>query len=266
MPRSEKSPSLKGTPGLALDFLRRPSRALDALDAPGSRLGQTAAIYAAALAALILFYAFKPPGFPQLLQDTATERFDSRGLWFWSVVFSWTILHTVVIAGMIGWYARLLKEGWLPARLALAALSLFVPFILLVVYLGRKEAGSGPFLLAWALIVAAMRPNFSKVDRGQWRPLLALMLGTNSLVLASLPLSLLAAVLRASPLYYAVEIVRSLWTIALVAYGTSRLCGLPVARAAAAVVLALAFALVFFSSLVYFDLLPTSAVIGFVAV
>lgn len=266
MQKSKKNgPPEAGASSLLLDLVVRPRRALDRIEAPGSALESSAAVYLAVLAASVLFYTFKPADFPPIPEGTAAMRF-SGGLGFWTAVFAWNALQTAVIAAMAAWYARLLAEGRLPARLGLGALSVVAPLLLLIVYLSVKRLNSGWPLVAWAALIALLRPNFRRVPRERWRPVLSLFMACNGVLLAALPLTLALTALRADRAYLALEIAKSLWILGLASYGMSRLAGLPPPRAVAAVVLSLLFSLVFFSSMYLYGVLPKTAVIGLLAV
>ena len=139
---------------------------------------------------------------------------------------------------LTGWFAKRLSGEKLP-RLLLGSIGCaLIPLLLLVVYVNTRMPRP-LFGLLWLGLCSLLWPGLRSVDRAAWKPLAAWMLGINAVPLALTPLAVLLVLLRAAPLYQALEYGMAFWMLGLATYGVSRLFRLPAARAFCAVFLAM---------------------------
>lgn len=242
---------------LGVDIIVRPFRALDTLLRKGAALGEASGIYLAYLATAVLFYAYKPPGFPPLPPDAPYMHFEG-GLGFWLKVHAWNPVFTAIGIAWIGWFSIILKGGKLAQRLLVAVLAAAVPFTVLIVYTngGMTKPLFGAALVA---LVAAAVPVFRKGDPKMWRPLVSLFLSVNAISLAVLPLFLVAIALRSGLAYHILEVGMMFWMLGLAAYGVSRITGLSTARAFCAIFLSTISQIFFIFSLHLLGVIPKDA-------
>ncbi len=242
---------------LAADLLARPARALDRLMEPDAALAAAAKIYIAYLATAVLFYTFKPQGFPPLPADTPVLRMEG-GLFFWIKVQAWNPVFTALGIALVGWFAQLMKGGKLAPRLLIAVLCACLPLFVLLAYT-NEAFGKAAFSVSLLALVGASVPIFRAADKKAWRPLVALFLSVNTVSIAILPLFLAAVLARAPLMYHVMELVMMFWILGLAAYGVGRIAGLTTARAFCAIFLATLSQIFFIFSLKFLGLIPAGA-------
>ncbi len=254
---SESKKPRAGALGLALDLLLRPPRALERLLSKDGALGDSVKIYAAYLAATILFYTLKPGDFPPLPAGAPAMRFEG-GLGFWITVHAWNPVFTAVGIAMVGWFAWLLRGGRLALRLPLAVLCGFLPLFLILGYSNTGMPKWG-FALTWILLILAAVPGFRAQPRDVWKVLIGIFLAVNTVSLVILPFFAGAVWLRSPIAYHVAEITALFWALGLAAYGVSRAAGISAARAFCAIFLSTLCQVFFIFSLHLLGLIPKDA-------
>jgi hypothetical protein len=247
------SDAWKRTAGFSRDLALRPSRALAAVLAEGAALPESLRLYFVFLAASIVFYTFKPAGFPPLGPGAPPPA--DGGLAFWAKVEAWSPVLVALWVCLCGVFTRLLSGPGLPLRLLAASAYGVVPGAWLLVY-ANSAMPRWAFGLGCAALAAAAAWPARRVEGRLWRPLASWLAAVSSLGLATLPAQCAAVLLDWPAAYQAVEILLLFWSLGLATYGVSRVASLPAARAFFAVFLATLCQLLSVFALYLLGLLP----------
>jgi hypothetical protein len=221
---------------LSKAFLFSPSRAAE-LSRDEDNLVPSAIIYAAFTLAYLLFFAWKPFDFPDA---TAPYPREAQGLFFWFKVMLWQPpLEAAWIAFLLG-LSIWLGGGSLPLRLISAVVWAAAPFALMAVYAGTHMSKI-PLALGTAIWLGLFIPLWRRVQRSQAMSMISLMLGLNAIGLAILPGMIVAALLRSSSLFTAVQAGGALWLLGCGGLGLRALTGMRLPRAFLAMILSMFF-------------------------
>ena len=248
-------PELRSTLSFFLDILLRPSRAAGRLQEGDAALQDSLRIFLAYMASAVVFYTLKPAGFPPLGPDAPLPMPGQEGLVFWVKVQAWSPVLAGLWVLLTGSFAKLLTGGRLPMRLFASGVAALLPLLLVLFYtntrMPRWTLGAG--LLA---LCAAAAPAVRSVPGSSWRAYASWLMAVNSAAIALLPLFTCAVLLGSALLYQSLEVALLFWTLGLATYGTSRIAGVPAARAFCAVFLGLLSQVVFVYAFYLLGILP----------
>ncbi|MFA5161225.1 MAG: hypothetical protein WC421_03180 [Elusimicrobiales bacterium] len=234
--QKQDKPLARESLALFRDAVLSPAAAFTRMEADGgAQLRGSAALYAAYLLVSLVFYWLKPADFPAPVSGMPSAQFSLHGWLAGEVaggtlfVCGWVFLLSVLAPLAL----RLRAAFFLPACAVLA----LAPAVLMAA-LRAADAPAALFPLAAAAFYAAAWFAARRADF-PYRKMLSLLLLTSSLEIISLAAQTPAVILRQETLYLSAQIIWALWILALTVKAVSRFCGIPIARAAAAVFSAL---------------------------
>lgn len=237
------------------ELLLSPRKAVERLRRPGAALREAACIYAAFLAASVLFYAVKPADFPPLDGAQLPDP-SQQGLLFWTKVQAWGPLLSAAWVALLAWFVQLMgRSSRLPLSLLAAAAFGMLPLAPILLYT-NNVAGKAGLAAAWILIAAGMIPGLRRRPPQAWRRLASLVLGINAVNLALLVPFALAVLARSAPAYFALEILMLFWMLGLGSYLLGALEDVSTPRAFAALFCSMLAQLWLVFSLYFLGLVP----------
>jgi len=224
---------------LAVDIVFRPWRAMARLASPAS-LPAALLLYGAYLAASTAFSLWKPEDFPRIEAEAlGGGPGTNEGLLHWLGVEAYNALLLAVFAALLVWFLWALAGKRLWLRVFLSGALTLVPIALSLAYLTPAPGTpTWPLALVWLALAAGLAPGLRRADKGLWRPLASLLLASNAVYLAALPVLAASVLLRSDDLYLTTARGMALWLFFLEIYGVSRVSGIQLGRAACALVFA----------------------------
>ncbi|MBI3549920.1 MAG: hypothetical protein HY078_12860 [Elusimicrobia bacterium] len=251
---------------LAVDLVIAPRRAAERLRKDGA-LSSALIVYGVFVAASVAYYTLKPEDFPPVEPSAMPMLGVGRhGLLFWIKVEAWQPLLTAVWLVFLAWYCEFLKAGKSMARrLLLGAVLCAVPALPWLLYYSGEFVSKPVMALLWVGIFGAMTP-WLRARRESWTPLLVVLLATNVVNLALLPLFASSILISSARAYFGLEIVMLLWTIGLSSFLIGKVEGLSTPRACAAIFLSAVCQLNCIFTLRLLDIVPKDVLKALMAV
>lgn len=211
----------------------RPDEAAAEVEKPEA-LRDALTLWAAWVAASMLFTLLKPAGFP----EPEMAALPARPPLFWLRVLFWQPVLAAVLVGFVGAALRWLSSGWLVLRLAAGVAFSAAPFFVSLAYVkhGLSGAASSALLAAWLGLLARQARG---IPAASWRRVAAVCLALNGISLLSLGAELLLIPTGSVAAYKGLMIVVLLWVLGAAARLFRRTERLSAPRALAAVFFAL---------------------------
>ncbi len=218
----------RSTWALARDLVAAPDRAFERLERPGAALAESALLYLAFTIAFSLFYAWKPPDFPQAARAAFEAGGMPQGFWFWLGTGVLGAFMTALWVAMLGTILQFAPRAWQPLALALQ-LAWTTGTVVAVVLYKQTQVSQLALALMWAALLAPLA-WVAKTRTIPWARLLSLMLALNVFAILSCAPMVVAVILRSENLYILSQAGVLLWMLLVGTRGIRRFTGFATPR------------------------------------
>jgi len=238
------------------ELIGAPSKALKRLQSPGAGMSESVVLYIVFVASAVLFYTWKPEGFPPPSPDAPIPLLPPgrHGLAFWIRVQMWEPVLTGLWVLCLAAFAGLFRSefGSLRVKVVLAFLSVLAPGIGILYY---RFLPNWVLALIWLVLLAGYFPLLRQRAAGEWKRLLSLAMAMNIIGIALLPAVVLSVVIESSWVYNALHYAMLFWTIGLGSYLLRELEGISTPRAFITLIFSLFWQIFLVVSLHFLDLI-----------
>lgn len=207
-------------------FIFQPARAAQEC-LRSDALGDALKVYAAWVAASLLYLWLKPFDFPDANAAIPTR---VQGFSFWLKVALWEPVLAALNIALTGLVLRWMRDGWLPLKTAAATLWCALPLILTVAYTRSaiSKTAFAVLFVAWAVpgVLYARR-----IPGPEWRRTTTFLLGLNAVGLILLGAQAAVVLARSDALYKGSLVLTVAWLLACGGTGLKTLAKTSLPRA-----------------------------------